>query len=88
MGTSMEPMTYVGLVAGVLTTISFLPQAIKTWQTKSTKDISLAMFLSFCVGVVLWIVYGFYTNNLPVFVANSATFLLAFSILVCKLKYG
>ncbi|MBW4534550.1 MAG: SemiSWEET transporter [Pleurocapsa minor HA4230-MV1] len=84
----MEPMTYVGLVAGVLTTISFLPQAIQTWQTKSTKDISLAMFLSFCVGVILWIIYGFYTNNLPVLVANSATFLLAFSILVCKLKYG
>ncbi|MEY4519249.1 MAG: hypothetical protein RLZZ499_1848, partial [Cyanobacteriota bacterium] len=59
-------MTYVGLVAGVLTTISFLPQAIQTWQTKSTKDISLAMFLSFCVGVILWVIYGFYTNNIPV----------------------
>jgi MtN3 and saliva related transmembrane protein len=84
----MEPMTYVGLVAGVLTTISFLPQAIQTWQTKSTKDISLAMFLSFCLGVILWVIYGFYTNNIPVLVANCATFLLAFSILVCKLKYG
>jgi MtN3 and saliva related transmembrane protein len=84
----MELMTYVGLVAGILTTISFLPQAIKTWQTKSTKDISLSMFLSFCVGVILWIIYGFYTKNIPVFVSNSATFMLAFSILVCKLKYG
>ena len=88
METSINLMTYVGLVAGILTTISFLPQAIKTWQTKSTKDISLAMFLTFCVGVTLWVVYGFYTNNLPVFVANFATFLLAFSILVCKLRYG
>lgn len=84
----MELMTYVGLVAGVLTTISFLPQAIKTWRTKSTKDISLSMFLTFCVGVILWVIYGFYTRNIPVFVANFATFLLAFSILVCKLKYG
>jgi MtN3 and saliva related transmembrane protein len=84
----MELMTYVGLVAGILTTISFLPQAIKTWQTKSTKDISLSMFLTFCVGVILWVIYGFYTKNIPVFVANFATFLLAFSILVCKLKYG
>ena len=81
-------MTYVGLLAGILTTISFLPQAVKTWRTKSTKDISLAMFLSFCVGVILWVIYGFFTHNLPVFVANFATFLLAFSILVCKLKYG
>ena len=81
-------MTYVGLLAGILTTISFLPQAVKTWRTKSTKDISLAMFLSFCVGVILWVIYGFFTHNLPVFIANFATFLLAFSILVCKLKYG
>jgi MtN3 and saliva related transmembrane protein len=51
----MELMTYVGLTAGILTTISFLPQAVKTWQTKSTKDISLTMFLCFCFGVVLWV---------------------------------
>jgi len=85
---SMTPMTYVGLAAGVLTTISFLPQAIQAWKTKSTKDISLAMFLSFCLGVTLWVIYGFFTHNIPVFVANFATFLLASSILVCKLKYG
>ena len=84
----MTPMTYVGLVAGTLTTISFLPQAIQAWKTKSTKDISLAMFLSFCVGVTLWVIYGFYTDNIPVFVANFATLVLAFSILVCKLRYG
>ena len=81
-------MTYIGLTAGVLTTISFLPQAVRAWKTKSTKDISLSMFLCFCTGVVLWVIYGFYTNNLPVFLANFVTFLLAFSILVCKLKYG
>ena len=81
-------MTYIGLTAGVLTTISFLPQAVRAWKTKSTKDISLVMFLCFCTGVVLWVIYGFYTNNLPVFLANFITFLLAFSILVCKLKYG
>ena len=81
-------MTYVGLTAGILTTISFLPQAVKTWKTKSTKDISLAMFLCFCFGVMLWVLYGFYTRNLPVFLANFATFILAFSILICKLRYG
>lgn len=81
-------MTYVGLTAGILTTISFLPQAVRAWKTKSTKDISLAMFLCFCTGVVLWVIYGFFTSNLPVFLANFVTFILAFSILVCKLKYG
>jgi MtN3 and saliva related transmembrane protein len=84
----MELVTLVGVVAGALTTISFLPQTIKTWKTKSTKDISLEMFLCFCLGVILWVIYGFYTHNLPVFMANFVTFLLAFPILVCKLKYG
>lgn len=84
----IQLMTYVGLTAGVLTTISFLPQAIRAWKTKSTNDISLAMFLCFCTGVVLWVIYGFFTSNLPVFLANFVTFILAFSILVCKLKYG
>ena len=54
----MDLITIIGLVAGCLTTISFLPQAIKTWRSKSAKDISLAMFLCFCLGVILWIVYG------------------------------
>jgi MtN3 and saliva related transmembrane protein len=84
----MEVITVVGLLAGSLTTISFLPQAIKTWKTKSTEDISLVMFVCFCTGVILWMVYGLYTENSPVFLANFATFILAFPILVCKLKYG
>ncbi len=84
----MDLLTCIGLFAGVLTTISFLPQAIKTWKTKSTKDISLEMFLCFCLGVILWVIYGFFTHNLPVFMANFATFVLAFTILVCKLRYG
>ena len=84
----MDLLTCIGLLAGVLTTISFLPQAIKTWKTKSTKDISLEMFLCFCLGVILWVIYGFFTHNFPVFMANFATFVLAFTILVCKLRYG
>ena len=40
-------------------TIAFLPQAIKIWRSKSTKDVSLAMFVCFCAGVVLWVIYGF-----------------------------
>ena len=85
---SIELITAVGLLAGVLTTISFLPQAMKTWKTKSTEDISLSMFVCFCTGVVLWVIYGLFTQNIPVFLANFATFILAFPILICKLKYG
>jgi len=83
----MTSITIIGLMAGTLTTISFLPQAIKTWRSKSAKDISLAMFLSFCFGVILWIIYGFFMNDLPVLLTNSVTLILAGSILFFKLKY-
>ena len=84
----MELITLIGLLAGTLTTISFVPQVLKTWKSKSTKDISLGMFLSFCTGVFLWIVYGLSVNDVPVIATNVATFVLAFMILFLKFKYG
>jgi MtN3 and saliva related transmembrane protein len=80
-------VTILGLVAGVLTTLSFLPQVIKAWKSRSTRDISLGMFATFCTGVSLWVVYGFLVGDLPVIVANVVTFLLAATILVLKLRY-
>jgi len=65
----MKSTEYLGLLAGLLTTISFLPQAIKTWKTKSAKDLSLQMFLIFCTGVVLWLAYGLLTSNIPIIVS-------------------
>ena len=87
----MEPtklFTFIGLAAGTLTTIAFLPQVLKTWQSKSAKDISLGMFSTFCTGVFLWIVYGFSIGDLPILIANIVTFILAFTILVFKFRYG
>ena len=84
----MDFVTLLGLVAGALTTISFLPQAIKTYKSRSTKDISLEMFSLFTAGVFLWLVYGLYLNALPIILANAVTFVLAFIILVLKLKHG
>ncbi|BAQ66910.1 SemiSWEET transporter [Geminocystis sp. NIES-3709] len=83
----MELVTIIGLMAGSLTTISFLPQVIKTWRSKSAKDISLSMFLSFCLGVLLWIIYGFLLGELPIIIANFITLVLAGTILFFKLKY-
>ncbi|MBK4732883.1 SemiSWEET family sugar transporter [Oxynema sp. CENA135] len=80
-------VTFLGLLAGTLTTISFLPQVIKTWKSKSAKDVSLEMFLIFCSGVFLWIVYGILVGDAPVVIANFVTFILASTILWLKLKY-
>jgi len=83
----MEAFTIIGLVAAVCTTISFLPQAIKVIKTKRTKDLSLAMYLTFSIGVFLWLVYGIMISELPVIIANAITLIFASTILVIKLKY-
>lgn len=83
----MNTIQILGLAAGMCTTISFLPQVIKTWKTRSAKDLSLGMFLLFCVGVVLWLVYGIMVMDIPVIAANFVTLLLSSTLLVFKLKF-
>lgn len=77
----------LGLIAGTLTTIAFLPQLIKTWKSKSAKDVSLVMMITFCVGVFLWIVYGLAIEAMPIVVANVVTLALALLILILKIRY-
>ncbi|MBP0016931.1 MAG: SemiSWEET family sugar transporter [Cyanobacteria bacterium SBLK] len=83
----MDFVTFIGLVAGSLTTVSFVPQVVKTWKSKSTKDISLGMFITFCTGVFLWIAYGFLEEDIPVILTNIVTGALASTILWFKLRY-
>jgi MtN3 and saliva related transmembrane protein len=77
----------LGWIAGTLTTIAFFPQLLKTWTTKSAKDVSLVMMITFCVGVFLWLVYGLAIDAMPVVVTNSVTLILALLILILKIKY-
>ena len=80
--------TLVGLAAAFCTTIAFLPQVIKTWRTRSTKDISLAMFLVFTTGIFLWLVYGVILRDVPLIAANGTTFVLSATILYFKLRHA
>ena len=80
-------MSYIGFFAAFCTTVAFLPQAIKVYKTKSTKDISLYMFLIFTVGVLSWLIYGLIINDLPVILANAVTLILSFFILIYKIRY-
>lgn len=84
----MDIVTLVGLAAGSLTTISFVPQVVKTWKTKSAGDISSGMFLLFAGGVLLWLVYGIAIDALPVIIANAVTLVLALTVLVLKRRYN
>lgn len=83
----MNSIQLLGLLAGSLTTAAFLPQVVKTWKSRSAKDLSLGMFLIFCLGVALWLVYGFAVNDVPVIAANLLTLLLASTLLFFKLTF-
>lgn len=79
-------ITIIGFIAAILTTASFLPQAIKTIKTKDTSGISLMMYILFSAGILLWLVYGIFIKDLAVISANAVTFVFAFIILFYKLK--
>jgi MtN3 and saliva related transmembrane protein len=83
----MNTIQMLGLVAGSLTTAAFLPQVIKTWKTRSAKDLSLGMFSLFCLGVLLWLIYGFIIQDIPVIAANLLTLMLASTLLFFKLRF-
>ncbi|HIH36781.1 MAG TPA: hypothetical protein HA232_02600 [Methanocellales archaeon] len=83
----MDVFTIVGLIAATCTTISFVPQVIRTIKTKHTKDLSLAMYSIFTTGIVLWLVYGILVKDLPIIIANAITLLFTFTILILKIKY-
>ncbi|PWN05547.1 SemiSWEET transporter [Rhodohalobacter mucosus] len=83
----MESVTLIGLAAGFCTTIAFLPQVIKTWRSRSAKDLSLGMYTIFCTGVALWLTYGLLISDLPIILTNLATLVLALSILFFKLTF-
>ena len=85
---SLKSGDWLGLVAGSLTTISFVPQVIKVWRSKSADDLSMGMFLIFSMGVVGWLAYGIVKDDVPVIVANTATVLLTLSILVMKIVFA
>ncbi len=83
----MDSITLLGLVAGMLTTAAFLPQLIKAWKSRSTKDISLLMYVVICTGILMWLIYGLCIGSLPIIVANTATLLIVIAILILKIRY-
>lgn len=78
----------IGNIAAVLTTLSFLPQALQVIKTKNTEGISLAMYTMFVLGVFLWAIYGYINSDMPVLIANLVTFAFASIILFYKIRYS
>ena len=82
----IEKNELIGFIAAVCTTFAFLPQAIKVWKTKQTKDLSLRMYTVMFIGICLWYVYGLRINSLSIILANIVTGFLVFTILVYIFK--
>lgn len=76
----------IGLIAAVCTTFAFIPQVIKVWKTKQTKDLSLRMYSIMFIGIILWLVYGIRINSLSIILANVVTAILVGTILVYIIK--
>jgi MtN3 and saliva related transmembrane protein len=84
----MDVILLLGFLAGALTTIAYIPQALRIWRTHSSKDVSLAMYVIVCVGLFLWIIYGVHVASPPLIVANIVSLTVAAITLALKLKYG
>ena len=84
----MDFKELIGFVAATLTTVSFVPQAWKTFRSRDVSGISLVMYSLFTAGVALWLVYGLVVDSLPITIANVITLALAMAVLVMKLRYG
>lgn len=78
----------IGMLAGILTTVAFVPQVLHVYKTRSAKDISFGMYAIFVSGVLLWLMYGWMIMALPIIIANAVTLVLAVAILVGKIRFG
>jgi len=82
----MKPVIF-GMVAAVLTTVSFIPQVIRIYRTKDARSISEVTFVAFAVGVFLWLIYGLMIKDITIILANSVTLVLILMIVVMKIIY-
>lgn len=83
----MQWIEYVGLFGAFLSAITFIPQVIRAWQTKSVGDLSLLMLIIVLTSVIVWLVYGFYLHLLPVIIANTIILLLSVVLLYFKITF-
>ncbi len=84
----MEIIELIGFLAGLLVAISSLPQLIKSWKTKSTKDVSTLWLLINILGQILWISYGFFKDSPSLIIMSFITLIMVSSVLILKLRYN
>ena len=80
-------LKYLGYLAGAITVLSFLPQVLRTWKTKHTKDLSLRTFALVITASALWIIYGVGKTDWSIILTNSGLIALNAALVVAKLRY-
>ena len=83
----MTEVDILGYAAGAITSLTFLPQVIKTWKEKSAKDISLLMFVIAAINEVMWIVYGALLNNWVIILTNVIVLTMSLTMIYLKFRY-
>jgi MtN3 and saliva related transmembrane protein len=83
----MDAIKILGLAAGTITSITFLPQVIQIWKTKSAKDLSLPMLLLLILGVTMWLTYGIIVKDAAIIYTNSMVLTMSFIMLYFKMKF-
>lgn len=83
----MSGVDILGYSAGVITSLTFLPQVIKTWKVKSARDISLLMFVIAAVNEVMWIIYGVLIDNWVIILTNIIVLSMALTMIYFKLRF-
>ncbi|KZK95515.1 PQ loop repeat protein [Pseudovibrio sp. Ad46] len=78
---------YIGYLAAIIGTLCWLPQTVKTWRSRETKDLSLAANLLVLSTVVLWFVYGIMMEAWPLVVGNIISIIAVGAIVTAKLIY-
>lgn len=83
-----ESTEVIGYVAAILTTASFVPQVLQVVRTRNTRAISRTMYVAFCLGIAMWLLYGIALASPPIIAANAVTLVLASVVLGYKLRFG
>lgn len=83
----MTAIEILGLAAGTISSITFLPQVVRVWKTKSAKDLSFNMLLLLILGVTMWLTYGIFQRDVAIIYTNSMVLVMAFIMLYFKLKF-
>lgn len=83
----MDKTEWIGIIAGIFTATSMLPQVIKVLKEKKADEISLLMLIVLLTGVGMWIVYGVFRKDLPIIVTNSFSLLVNIFLMILRIKY-